>query len=554
MDIELIIKKYALQNAIKYEGKATSGAVLGKVFAEHPELKSKGKELSVKIAEMVNKINSLPLEEQREQLEVLAPELLEKKEKKERNIFEFLNIPEGKKIITAFPPGPEKFPHIGHAKACLLNFLLAQQYGGKFILRFEDTNPEKVEQQYYDAMLDNFAWLGVKWDSVVYASDFMDMFYKDAENLLRGGLAYVDRASQEQVRESREIGQSTPDRNNTPEQNLALWKTMQTAPEGSHIVRLKIDLKALNSTLRDPTILRIVEHPHARQKTKYRIWPTYDFQNAIMDSHSNIDIRVRSKEFEMRNELQRWIQEKLELKITKSFEFGRFNMVGVESSGRIIKQKVMSGEYHGWDDPRLTTLVALRRRGFTPEAIKNFVVSTGLSKAESTVTWDDLYVHNRRILDNIAPRYSAIFDGVKIHVSNAPEQDVELHLNPNERKGGRKFYVKDHFFISKKDFENMQDGEVVRLMDCLNMTKDGKVLFDSLEYEDFKGKGKKIINWLPAEGNAEIEVLMPDASIVKGIAESHVSHLKEGDIIQFERFGFCRLDKKEGMKFWYAHK
>src|SRR3989338_3990806 len=167
MELDLTIKKYALQNALKYSGKATSGAVLGKLFGEDPSLKSMGKELSIRINDIVLKVNALSFDDQHAQLEALAPELLEKKEKKERNIFEFLKIPEGKKIVTAFPPGPEKFPHIGHAKACLLNYLLAKQHDGTFLLRFEDTNPEKVEQQYYDVMLENFTWLGIGWDKVV---------------------------------------------------------------------------------------------------------------------------------------------------------------------------------------------------------------------------------------------------------------------------------------------------------------------------------------------------------------------------------------------------
>jgi glutamyl-tRNA synthetase len=307
--------------------------------------------------------------------------------------------------------------------------------------------------------------------------------------------------------------------------------------------------------MRDPTIFRIIGHSHPRQGKRYRVWPNYDLQNALMDSYSDIDMRIRSKEFELRSELQRWIQEKLGIKVTGTYEFGRFNMAGIVSSGRVIREKIRKKELIGWDDPSLTTLAALRRRGFLPEAIRDFVVSTGISKAEATLTWDDLVMHNKRMLDDVAKRYSAVFDPAEIKVKGTPAMKVELHLNPNLKKGGRKLDVTGDFIISRKDIDNMDDDEMVRLMDCINIFRDKEnICFDSVEYEKFTGK--KVINWLPGKGNVNVEVLMPDKTVKKGIAEKNVIDIKEGEIIQFERFGFCRLDKKEKkkLKFWFAHK
>ena len=295
MDLDSAIRKYALQNAVKFAGKANPGAVLGKVFAEHPEAKNQAKEVSKRIQAILKQINKMPVEEQLAELEKIVPGLLEKKQKEERNIFAFLGCKEG--VITAFPPGPEKYPHIGHAKALLLNYLLAKQYHGKFIVRFEDTNTATVRQEYYDAMLRDFAWLGVSWDELLYASDFMPLFYEKCEELLKKGLAYVDTASQEEVASSRKKGVPTDSQGNAIQKNLDLWKQMPKMKAGEAIVRLKIDLKHQNTTMRDPTIFRIVDEPHARQGTNYRVWPNYDFQNAVMDSHSNIDMRIRSKEF-----------------------------------------------------------------------------------------------------------------------------------------------------------------------------------------------------------------------------------------------------------------
>ncbi|MBS3135652.1 glutamate--tRNA ligase [Candidatus Woesearchaeota archaeon] len=549
MSLEQSIRKYVLQNAVRYNGKASSGAIMGKILGEDPELRKKGKEISAKIAQIVREVNKLSPDEQKKELAKIAPEAFESK-KEEKDIFAFLGIKEGEKVITAFPPGPEKYPHIGHAKACILNYELAKKHNGKFLLRFEDTNPVTVKKEYYDIMLDNFSWLSIKWDELLYASDFLPLFYEKAEYLIKKGLAYVDKSSQEEIRESREKGEATSYRDKKADENLKCWKEMGKMEEGSSVLRLKIDLKHQNTTMRDPIIFRIVNAAHPRQ-WKYRVWPNYDFQNAIMDSHTGVTIRLRSKEFELRSELQRWIQEKLGMRITATYEFGRFNMEGVLSSGRIIREKVENGDLLGWDDPSLTTLVALRRRGFLPEAIKGFVMSTGISKAEATLTWDDLIMHNRRLLDQSANRYSAIFDPVPVKINGAKEMDVELHLNPNRKEGGRKFRVNENFILSSKDLSSISEGDSVRLMDCLNIVKKKEIILDSYSYKDFKGK--RMLNWLPASGNVPIEVLMPDKKILKGVAEANISCLKEGSIVQFVRFGFCRLDKKEGMKFWFAH-
>ncbi len=554
MDIGLRIRGYTLQNALKFGGKPSTGAVIGKVLAEHPELKGKIKEISKIVQKIVLDVSKLSPEQQKKEIEESAPELLVKKAAEKRDIFSFLGIPPDQKITTAFPPGPEKYPHIGHAKALLLNHRLARQHGGRFLLRFEDTNPTTAKKEYYEAMIRDFTWLGVDWDEVLYASDFMDLFYQKAEELIRKGLAYIDDSSAEKIEGNREKGIETPGRKKTPKENLSLWKKMLLMPEGSAIVRLKIDLSHQNTTMRDPAIFRILDAEHPRRGKKYRLWPNYDFQNAIMDSYSNIDIRLRSKEFELRNELQRWIQEHLGLRITRTYEFGRFNLEGILSSGRIIREKIKSGELVGWDDPSLTTLAALRRRGFLPEAISAFVLSTGVSKAEATLTWDDLIMHNRRLLDSIANRYSALFDPAEVFISGAPAVEVELHLNPNEKKGGRKLPISSDFYLSKNDINSFHDGDIFRLMDCINVRKENKGFFyDSESYADFKGK--KIINWLPRKDNIPIEVLMPDKTVLKGIAEQTIAAAKESEVVQFERFGFCRLDRKGEMhSFWFTHK
>lgn len=563
MEIDRIIRKLALKNAIDHKGKANPKPIMGKILGEHPEWRDNRAELAKKTDIIVGEVNRLDAEAQRAELEESAPEMLEKKEKKERDMFAFLGITEGDRVITAFPPGPEKYPHIGHAKSLYLNSELARRYNGKFILRFEDTNPRLVQGVFYDIMLENFRWLGVRWDELQYASDNMELFYEMCQKAIEKGEAYVCSCDAERIKLSREKGEACQCRERPPAENLELWKNMKELPEGHATVRLKIDLKHQNTTMRDPTIFRILDQEHARHGKKYRVWPNYDWQNSIMDGSSGVTHRLRSKEFELRSELQRYIQGILGLEITTTYEHGRLNMIGVESSGRIIREKIEKGELLGWDDPSLTTVVALRRRGFQPQAIKGFVMSTGISKAEATMTWDDLIMHNRRLLDAESDRYSFVADPVELWVKAGPEQEVELNLHPTHRKGGRKFRTKDMFWIARTDMETLKDGKLYRLMDCLNFRKQADGLeFDSLDVEQYKQHGEKIMHWLPKEeGLIDVEVMMPDRKIVTGLGEKRLADLKEGSVVQFERFGFCRLDKREKNKdgkeklvFWYTHK
>lgn len=547
-----MILKYALQNAVNYKGKANEKAVLGKVFSENPKLKNKAKEVVKEIPKIVKEVNSLKLEEQKAKLESLAPKLLEKKKAKERDIFEFLKIRGN--VISAFPPEPSKYLHIGHAKALFLNYELAKKYKGKFVLRFEDTNPNLAKKELYNIILEDIKWLGIKPDKIDYASKHMKEFYKLAETLIKKGDAYVCLCNKENIRKGRAKGIACEHRSKSEKENLNLWKKMFFMKERDANLRLKIDLKHKNTTMRDPTIMRIIEQKHPLEGKKYKLWPTYDFENAVMDGIENITYRLRSKEFELRNELQRHIQKLLGFKETQIYEFARFNLEGVVSSGRVIREKIKNKKLLDWDDPSLTTIVALRRRGFVPEAIKNFVLSTGITKAESVLTWDDLIVHNKRILDFKCNRYFFVENPVKIKIKNVPEMEVKLKLHPEDPKRGfRKLKVDGNFYIAKEDYKELRKGKLYRLMDCLNFKN---LVFDSKEHKKYKEKGEKIIHWLPVNNLLNVEVLMPDKNVKKGLAETTIKKLKKDTVIQFERFGFCRLDeiKKNKYVFWFTHK
>jgi len=558
MELRKLIEKYALANAVKFDGKATAGAVIGKVLAENPSLKERMKEVSKDINSIVLEINKLSMEEQQKHFEEYKDEF-PPAEKQEKDIFSVFHIQSNEKVVTAFPPEPSKYPHIGHAKAAFLNYELAKKHNGTFILRFEDTNPELADDIYYKIHLENYEWLGIHPDKVLYVSDFMETFYEKTEELLKKGHAYVDRASLDEQRKSRLTGIPTKDRDTKPVENLKRWKEMATLPEGSCTVRLKIDLAHQNSAMRDPTIMRIIDKPHPRTGTKYRVWPNYDFENSVMDGLFGITHRLRTKEFELRNELQGYIQELFGYPKAKIYEFARFNMEGVESSGRIIREKIENKELVGWDDPSLTTLVALRRRGFQPEAIKSFVLSTGVTKNEATLTWDDLILHNKRFLDAKVKRLFMIQHPKDIHIKNAPEQELLIKMHPEVDLGKRKMHTNQDFIVENLDYQRFHEGKMYRLMDCLNFKKEYNVLiYHSKGYGDYsKAKGDAIIHWLPKEEKIiPIEIIMPDKSLVSAFGEHELLNLHENEVIQFTRFGFCRLDKKEKgkLRFWFTHK
>ncbi len=537
--MEAIIRKYAVLNAVKFKGKANPGAVMGGVISEKPEAKKDMKALNERIRQIIAEVNNTAIEELEKEAKNYAP-----KKREERGMFSFFDRKKDDKVKTAFPPEPSKYLHLGHAKAIYSNKLLAEEYGGEFILRFDDTNPDLAKKEFYDKVLEDIEWLGVEPDKIIYASDHLGRIDEYAKELIKKGLAYVCDCPAEKMSELRKRKKHCEHIKNND------MEAFNNLKEGQ-VLRLKLDIASDNTTFRDPVIYRVIKKKHVRVKNRIK-WPAYDFETAILDGIEGITNRIRGKEFELRAPLQRKIQELLKLPITQTYEFARFEIKDAPMGGRIVREGIKTGKYLGWDDPSLATLVALRRRGFLPEALKNFVMSTGFSKSESVMTWEDLIKHNRRLLDKEAKRYFFIKKPKKIIVNNAPEKEIKLHTNPNTKTGGRIFRTNNIFYIEEEDYKELEENNLYRLMDCLNFKKT-KRGFEYVEgsIEEYKKKGKRIIHWLTEE-NMNAEILMPDKEVIKGIAENNIKEVKKGEIIQFERFGFCRMDSKN--KFWYAHK
>ncbi len=562
MKLDEHIRFYALENAVKYDGKANVGSVLGSVLGNHPEFRKDVKKVKKKVEEIVKKINQMDLEDQQKEYDELAPEEVEEIE--EKSLPELPNAKKGK-VITRIPPEPSKYSHIGHALSFLINYMYAKKYDGKCLLRFEDTNPEKSTQEYVDSMLEDLQdYLKIKPDKILYVSDLLPKLYKKAEELIKKKKAYVCKCDRDSMSKHREHGTvcGCVTKKDVKE-NMKMWKDMLSGKyrAGEAILRLSGDMSSKNYVMRDPVIFRINKTPHYRQKKKYCVWPLYDFENSVLDSLNGITHILRSSEFgKMRIELQDYIKDLLDLPKQEIIQYGRFNIEGATTKGREIRDKIKEGKVSGWDDPSLVTLKALKRRGIVKETYYDLVHEVGLSAStDKNLAWSVIASLNRSILDPKANRYFFIENPKKIQIMNTPQMRVELKLHPEHPdRGMRKLKTTDEFYITEKDYKKIKNNSFIRLMDCLNFTvKKKKYFFDSLEHEKYKNKGDYIIHWLPASDILiNVEIRMPDNTIMKGYGESNLQDLEEGDIIQFTRFGFCRLDKKLKNKyvFWFTNK
>ena len=559
MDLKKAAFRYALQNAVQFKGTASPGAAIGKIISENPGLKSRIKDIAAAAKAAVNEVNGMCLKDQIEKLQELHPEMLEKKKTEKRSLAELPNALKGK-VITRIPPEPSKYAHIGHAISFMINYMYAKKYRGKCYLRFEDTNPELSRKEYADSIIEDLAYLGIKPDKVSYVSDDLEKMCFHAEKLIEKKHAYVCFCSVESIRELRHRGDPCKCRSSPAAENKKNWKKMlaRAFKPGEAVLRFKGDMQSKNSVLRDPAIMRINYEEHYRHGKKYGVWPLYDFANSVADGMQGITHILRSIEFGgMRVELQNLIKSRLGLPKQEVTQYGRFNVTDALTQGREIRELIKKKEVSGPDDPRLVTIKALRRRGIQPETFTDLAVEVGLSLTPTNIDWTVISSFNRKYLDASSNRYFFIENPVRINVENAPSTEVFLKLHPSAEKAKRRFSVSSEFYVTEKDVNEIRKTKkLVRLMDCLNFRVSGKKFkFDSVEVETYRDSGGKIIQWLPGKGNVKAEILMPSASITNGLAESSVSKINVGEIIQFARFGFCRLEKKEKEKleFIYCH-
>lgn len=571
MVYEETIRKLALENALKFKGQANPKALMGGVMKNHPDAKSQMKDVVLTINKIVEDINKFSLEQQKEELLKLDPEFeLKQQESKQARKEKRSSLPdlpnaiEGK-VVTRIPPEPSKYNHLGHAMSFLINYLYAKKYGGKSVLRFEDTNPEKETQEFVDAMnTDVLEYLNIAPDQIIFASDHMEKYYEIAQSFIEKGQAYVCQCTQSEIAPARREMKCCSHRDNSVEENKKLWEQMKagTLKEGTHVLRLKIDMQHKNAVMRDPVIYRLSYTPHYRQGEKYKVWPMYDFENAVEEGLCKVTHVMRSNEFDSRIELQNYIAKLLDFPEVTYKHYGRYNVPGATTQGREIRALIESGNYLGWDDPRLVTLRALKRRGILREAYYELAQKIGLSKTQTNLDFSVIAAVNRSLLDASAKRFFAVKNPVIITVNNIPKNLKEFNLayHPDGIKGERKLPCTKEYYLEIEDNSSCPIGSIIRFMDSMNVKKIDETTYEfvSESYSDYKSfNGKALIHFVPKNGDEiKAEILLPDIKIQKIICESNVGMLKPDMVIQLERYAFVRFDhvKEDGtIHFWYTH-
>ena len=503
-------------------------------------------------------------------------------------------------VMTRFPPEPNGYLHLGHAKSICLNFGLAQKYGGKTNLRYDDTNPTKEDTEYVDSIKEDIQWLGFRWDQELYASDYFDQLYQWAEDLINRGLAYVDDQTQEEIRLGRgtvdKPGTPSPWRDRTPEENLKLFREMKAGKyaEGEKVLRAKIDMAHPNMMFRDPLLYRIKFAHHHRTGDKWCIYPMYDYTHGQCDSIEHITHSICTLEFDVHRPLYDWFIETLGIYPSHQYEFARLNLTYTLMSKRKLLELVQKGLVSGWDDPRMPTLCGVRRRGYTAEALRMFCDKIGVSKRDQLMDIQLLEWCVRQDLNARSNRYMVVQDPVKVTISNYPEGQVEWFdcpLNPAEPEGAtrrvpfsRELYIDRADFMEdapKKFFRLKPDGEVrlkyTYIIKCNEVIKDadGKVVELVCTYDPsthpVTGEWRSVkgtIHWVSVPHAKKLEVrnydrlftladmsqvpedkdykdfLNPDSLIVSdGYAEPALLEDASGIAVQFERTGYYVKDK-----------
>ena len=512
------------------------------------------------------------------------------------------------RVHTRFPPEPNGYLHIGHAKSICLNFGLAAEFGGKTNLRFDDTNPEKEEQEYVDSIIADARWLGADWgDRMFYASDYFDQLHAWAVQVIKAGKAYVDDLGAEEVRKYRgsltEPGKESPYRNRSVEENLDLFERMRQGefPDGSRTLRAKIDMASPNLNLRDPVMYRILHASHHRTGDKWCIYPMYDFAHGQSDSLEQITHSICTLEFEDHRPLYNWFIQQLGIFPSQQIEFDRLNLTYTLLSKRKLLQLVQEGRVRGWDDPRMPTLSGIRRRGYTPEAIRNFCAAIGVSKTNGIIELAMLEHFVREDLNTRAPRVMAVLHPLRVVIDNYPEgqvEELEAVNNPEDPNAGtRKVPFSRSLYIEQDDFREdppkkffrLFPGQEVRLrggyfITCTGVVKNdaGEVVEVHCTYDPATRNGnapdgrkvKSTIHWVSAEHAIDAEVrlyenlfatenpgdvpegqdftvnLHPNSLeiLTNAKLEPSLAGAMPGDRYQFERLGyFCAdLDSKPG--------
>jgi glutamyl-tRNA synthetase len=569
-EIHRLVNAIALKNASEHSGSTNVNIVLSRILSLKPELKNELKTLIEEIRTVVDSVNKLDLEQQKKYLQNTYSSDNDFDSKSRHDQIDSHTLPElqmtATEVVTRFPPEPNGYPHIGHAKAVIIDEEYAKMYNGKLILRFDDTNPMNEKLEYYEAIKNDLEWLGVKPDIIKNTSDDILVLHDYGKKLTRNGDAYVCTCDSNEIRRLRMQQVECACRLNIDNLDSNLERLDKifdgTYHQNEAIIRFLGNMQDKNTVMRDPTLFRIIEVPHPILGDKVQLWPTYDFAAPVEDSLDGVSHALRTKEYELRNTLYLDILDRLELRKPIVVEFSRLEFDNMPVSKRKIKQLLDDGLITGWDDPRLLTLSAMRRRGFDPNAIRNFVLSLGLTLAETKPPFKALESMNRKIIDPIAIRLFFVKDPIMLTVDDGKNLRVTLKNHPTNDLGTREVEVSTVFYICRDDAILLTEDEEVRLMELYNIKikeidlENKRAITASYLNNDIVRDMKKI-QWVSDKNMTTYNILIPkelylndkfnpnSLESIEGYAEASVLQLKSHTPIQFIRFGFCITEEKK---------
>lgn len=564
-----IIYDEVLLNAYKYK-QADAKIVMKKIMANHPEMRKIAKEIITEVNKIVEEVNNLPYNKIKEMAEERFPKEILNPEKPQKEIIPDLPGAKEGKVKVRYPPEPSKHPHIGQMLSFCINDMIAEKYKGRRVLRFDDTNPDNAKIEYYDSFREAITWMGLKIDEEVIASNYMEKFYEYAKQLIEQSNAYICRCDKEQIAMNRREGVECACRNNTVEENLDLFDKMlegHFAP-GEAVVRFKGDMQSKNTALRDPVILRISNTPHCIQGDKYFVWPMYDFESPIMEHITGVTHVLRSIEFgKMREELHTLIGKRLGLNIPYIYEYSRFNIIGAPTQGRVIRQLVEDGIVEGWDDIRLVTYQALKKRGIQPGVFKEIINRVGMTKSTTTIDWTLIAAINRKLIEPTTKHLFFVANPVKIELINSKPTVLKLPFHPdNKALGKRELEINNVVYISEEDLENLGENNTLRLKDYCNI----KIVKKDSKNVEAEVLGTELLHNVPriqwVSEPIKVEIKKPEMlylnnrinkdsmKIINGYGEKSLRNIAIGEIVQFERFGYVKLNEKNGIiRMNYVH-
>lgn len=542
------IKGFALQNAVLHGGKASYKAVMGRVLAVHPEFKQHIDDVIAITKEICEEVNRLTLEEQKSLMELYNIQSVKKEEKK---ILEDLPNVSGE-VRMRLAPSPSGPMHIGQSRMAILNDEYVKRYGGTLYLRIEDTNPHNILPEAYDMIVEDCEWLGVNIHRIIIQSERFPLYYRVAKELIEMGKGYVCTCPYEEWRKKKLMSVSCPHREDAIENNLERWDKMLEGhyEDGEAIMVVKTDLFHPNPAIRDWVGFRIitdVEHPWVG--SRYSVYPLMNFAVATDDHYLDLTHVLRGKDHINNTYRQLYIYEYFGWKKPVYIHYGWVMIRDSVLKTSVIKRGIREGKYRDWDDVRLATIRAIAKRGIKPEAIRKYWIAVGLKEVDIEFSWDILYSYNREIVDPIANRYFFVWNPV-VFVYRGPEVICRAPLHPSRKEEGYREYIVrdgDKIYLSLDDLKLIEDSgsNIFRLKDLCNVRiEGGQIIYENNDLRMVKEKKLKIIHWV-ADRNVHCKVYMPDGNLISGLVEFSLLNERDGNVVQFERFGFVRIEKRE---------